>query len=290
MDDQRQGPSELSPKKVRSKRKAVSASQPNQPSLEQQGNILPPVPGQNPAEPQPRLTRQLPPSQSNHTRQIPRPQPILFPEVEVDIEVTGDVDEILLRPQRLRKTRRWLRSRSGRIVVPVVALILGLAIGLSSIVWYGLSGAGPVILVPKPAPGNLIIEADKAFVTQLVRQDLANAGLPGQVSNVTVTLARGSAMTIQGDDNYSVLGVTLSRHFTVDTQLYVRSCIMQVRVTRADLGGIPVTGFVQNFEGNINKELAQKPTGLPEGFTYCTVGVRTEPAGLFITYKAVAAN
>lgn len=295
MDDQRPGLSNQSPKKVRSRRKASSPPRSDQSALSEGGNAslsqsaLSPTQETN-ALPQPPSARQLSASQTNLSRQLPRPQPILFPEVEVDIALIENTEEMSQRRPRLRRTRLWLRSRSGRIVVPLVALLLGLAIGLSSIIWYGLSGAGPITILPKPVQGNLIIEADKAFVTELVRKDVANAGLPGKVENVTVTLARGSALTVQGDDTYSVLGATFSRHFTVDVQLYVTSCIMQVRVTRADLGGIPVTGFVQNFEGNINKELAQKPEGLPSGFTYCAVGVRTDPSALFLTYKAVAVN
>jgi hypothetical protein len=224
-------------------------------------------------------------SQPRSTRQLPtaEPQPILFVDEEVVLLKEGRAP----RPPRFRRTRRWLRSRAGRIVVPLLALLIGLAIGLTSVLWYGLSGEGPVIVLPPSASGNLIIEANKDFVTQLVRKDLANAGLPGQVENVTVDLDHGAMIVIQGDDRYSVLGVALSRHFTVDVQPYVQSCLLQIRVTHADLGGIPVTTFVQSFQGSINRELAQKPEGLPSGFAYCTVGVRTEPGGMFITYKAV---
>jgi hypothetical protein len=211
------------------------------------------------------------------------PQPILFAEGEIDILE----EHVLTRPRRLRRTRRWLRSRAGRIVVPLLALLIGLSIGLSSILWYGLSGAGPLVLVPATAQGNLIIEADKDFVKQLVRNDIATAGLPGQVENVSVDLDHGAKMVIQGDDVYSVLGVNISRHFTVDVQPYVQTCVLQMRVTSANLGGIPVTSFVQSFEGKVNQQLAEKPSGLPGGFNYCTVGVRTEPGGMFITYKAI---
>lgn len=234
-------------------------------------------PQANISQPLPRPTRQLPPS---------GPQPILFADEEIVLLQGGRAP----RPQRFRRTRRWLRSRAGRIVIPLLALLIGLAIGLTSVLWYGLSGEGPVLVIPPSVRGNLIIEADKEFVTQLVRKDLANAGLPGKVQNVSVDLDHGAMIVIQGDDVYSVLGVTISRHFTVNVQPYVQSCLLQIRVTHADLGGIPVTTFVQSFQGNINQELAQKPTGLPGGFTYCTVGVRTEPGGMFVTYQAIPAS
>lgn len=173
----------------------------------------------------------------------------------------------------------------GRIVILLLTLLLGVAIGLSAVVWYGLSGEGPLVLVPNPPQGNVTIEANAALVTQLVQQDIADAGLPGEVKNVKVELEHGAELIITGDDTMTVLGVPLSRHFTVHMQPYVQSCTLQMRVTRADLGGIPVTTFVQSFQSSINAQLAQKPGGLPSGFTYCTVGVRTEPGGLFITYQ-----
>jgi hypothetical protein len=215
---------------------------------------------------------------SSSTRQIP--QPILFSEVL-------DVEEIQV--QVPTRSRRLNRARLWRIGVPLLTFLLGLAIGLTSLLWYGLSATGPLVIVPpSAAQGDLIIEADKSFVTQLVRNDLSTAGLPGKVENVSVDLGRGAKMVIKGDDLYSVFGVNVSRHFTITVQPYVQHCVLQMRVLSADLGGISVTGFAQSFQGKINQDLAVKPSGLPGGFTYCTIGVRTEPGGMFITYRASA--
>lgn len=237
-------------------------------------------------------TRQFPPvSPPNASRPQPGPQPgpqpILFSEIE--IEVLDDTTRTPTRGnQRFKRTRSWLRSRTGRIIIPAVALLVGLSIGLSSLLWYGLSGAGSLVIIPNAAQGNLIVEVDKSFLTQLVSQDISSAGLPGQVRNVSIALARGDALTVQGDDAYTVLGLSLSRHFVVGIQPYVKSCVLQVRVTSANLGGIPVTGFVQLFQNKINQQLSKKPAGLPDGFTYCTASVRTETGGMFVTYKATA--
>jgi hypothetical protein len=187
-----------------------------------------------------------------------------------------------------RRTRSWLRSPSGRIILPLLALLIGFAVGLSSLFWYGLSGKGALVIIPPSVPGNFVIDANKVFVTQLVSDDLADAHLPGQVENVTVTLQSGAALIVAGDDVYSFLGVQFSRHFVVNVQPYVHACVLQVRVTQANLGGLPVTSFVQTFQGTINQQLAQKPTGLPQGFAYCTVAVRTVPGDMFITYQAIA--
>jgi hypothetical protein len=228
------------------------------------------------------------------TRQVPAPQPILFPEMEVSIQETIEVPLPVLppptRPQRLAKVRRLLRSRLARVLLPLCALLIGLALGLGSIVWYGLEVSNSAEPLSSSTAGNLIIEANQAFVQQLVRNDMTNAGLPGQVEHVSVTLATGDMLTIQGDDVYSFFGLSLTRHFVLQVQPYVQQCLLQVKVTHADLGGIPVTGFVQTFDGKINQQLGKKPAGLPSDFNYCTVGVRTEPAGMFITYEAIAVS
>ena len=216
-----------------------------------------------------RMPRQFDPaaSQARFTRQLPS-QPLYLPES--------------VRPTR--------RSCLGRIVVLLLVWLFGVAVGLGALFWYGLSATGPLVLVPKTAHGNVIVEADAAFVTQLVQQDLASAGLPGKVQNVRVELKNGAAMIISGDDTSVVLGVTLTRHFTVNVQPYVQSCLLQMRVTHADLGGLPVTTFVQTFQSSINAQLSQKPGALPGNMTYCAVGVRTEPGGLFLTYQVTAGS
>src|SRR6185312_3063438 len=115
---------------------------------------------------------------------------------------------------------------------------------------------------------------------------LKDSGIPGTVKNVQVTLKNGDQMTITGDDEFSFLGIDMTRNFTLVVQPYVTSCMLQMHVVHADIGSIPVTGFVESFESNINAQLRTKPTGLPTGFTYCTVGVHTETGGMFVTYSA----
>lgn len=183
--------------------------------------------------------------------------------------------------------RVWLRSRTGRIVVPVVALFLGIIIGIGSLLFYGLAGDGHVLAVPNPGNGDIIVEADKAYLTHIVDMNLRDSGMPGNISNVTVDLAHGDQMTIHGDDGFSMLGISLSRPFTIVVQPYVSNCILQIHLVHVDVSGIPVTGFVSSFETRINQQLQQKPSGLPLGFQYCTTGVRTEPAGMFVTYSAI---
>jgi hypothetical protein len=184
------------------------------------------------------------------------------------------------------RVRGWLRGRTGRILIPIITLLIGVALGIAAIFLYGLSGEGQIVIERAPAKGDIIVETDKAFLTQLVTKNLRDSGLPGQIENVRVDLARGDQMMVNGDDRFSVLGIGVSKHFMFVIQPYVRSCVLQIHLVHADFSGIPVTGFAQVFESHVNQQLQKKPEGLPSGFQYCATGVRTEPAGMFMTYSA----
>ena len=189
---------------------------------------------------------------------------------------------------RFAKIRTWLRSRSGRIIVPSVALLLGILIGVVAILLYAvaISGDEPFIVTPPPPRvGSIMVQVDSIYLAQLVQQNLRASGMPGEVGNVRVTLVHGNKMTITGDDQFSLLGIGVTRQFMLVVQPYVSSCSLQIQVIHADVSKIPVTGVVQAFEASINAQL-RTLSPLPKGFTYCATGVHTEPNGMFIIYSA----
>jgi len=164
--------------------------------------------------------------------------------------------------------------------------LVGIALGVAAIFLFGESGVGPIIVVPTPSKGDIIVEANRSFITQLVTNNLSSSGMPGQIQHVNVNLTQGSQMMVSGEDVFSILGVQVIRPFTFVVQLYVSSCVLKIHIVHADFSNIPVTSFAQSFESQINQQLQKKPEGLPGGFEYCTTGVRTEPAGMFVTYTA----
>src|SRR6266516_4055200 len=187
---------------------------------------------------------------------------------------------------RFARVRGWLRSRTGRVLIPLITLLVGIALGVAAIFLFGESGVGPIIVVPTPSKGDIIVEANRSFITQLVTKNLSSSGMPGQIQHVNVNLIQGSQMMVSGEDVFSILGVQVIRPFTFIVKPYVSSCILQIHIVQADFSNIPMTRFVQSFENQINQQLQKKPEGLPSGFQYCTTGVRTEPVGVFVTYSA----
>ena len=192
-----------------------------------------------------------------------------------------------LSKPRFARVRGWLRSRTGRVLIPCIALLVGIVLGIIVLFLFGESGAGSIIVVPVSSKGAIIIEADRTFITQLVRKNLNSSGMPGQIQNVNVNLTQGSQMIVSGEDALSILGVQVIRPFTFVVQLYVNSCVLKIHIVHADFSNIPVTSFAQSFESQINQQLQKRPEGLPGGFQYCATGVRTEPAGIFMTYEAI---
>lgn len=196
-----------------------------------------------------------------------------------------DAQTIKSKPSFAR-VRGWLRSRTGRILIPLIALLVGVALGITALFLFGESGVGPIIAVPASSRGDIIVEAERSFITQLVTKNLHSSGMPGQIQNVNVNLIPGSQMIVNGEDVFSILGVQVIRPFTFVVQLYVSSCVLKIHIVHADFSNIPVTRFAQSFESQINQQLQKRPEGLPGGFQYCTTGVRTEPDGMFVTYTA----
>jgi len=199
------------------------------------------------------------------------------------------------RKPRFARTRWWLGSRAGRVIVPGVALVIGAGIGVVALLLYALtlSTEGRVLVTPLPPPGgDIIVQIGPAYITRLLIKDLQSSDLPGKIENVRVQLANSdrinsAQMTITGDEQIGVFGIGATRPFTIVVQPFIRDCQLQVHVLHAAFSGVTVTGFATTFEGQINQQLEVKPDGLPAGFQYCATNVRTKPQGLFLTYSAV---
>ena len=194
--------------------------------------------------------------------------------------------QTILSKSRFARVRGWLRSRTGRVLIPLITLLVGIALGIALLFLFGESGVRPIIVVPASSGGDIIVEANRSFITQLVTKNLNSSGMPGKIQRVNVNLTQGSQMIMSGEDVFSILGVHVIRPFTFIVKPYVSSCILQIHIVQADFSNIPVTRFVQSFENQINQQLQKKPEGLPSGFQHCTTGVRTEPVGVFVTYSA----
>jgi len=191
---------------------------------------------------------------------------------------------------RLDAVRAFLRNRWRRILFVCLAFLPGLLCGVIGVVviLFVISPDSSVVVNP-PAPGTnaIVVQGGTAYITHLVDNALQTSGLPGSIQHVQVTLARGDQATIRGVDQITILGIGTTRNFTIIIQPYVASCQVKVHVLHVDLGGIAVTAFASQFEGQINTQIQVNTSKLPAGFTYCTTSVRTDPQGVFVTYSAI---
>src|SRR6266567_9396532 len=111
----------------------------------------------------------------------------------------------------------------------LLALLLGLVLGGAGVMIYLLtiSGGNSVLATPLPPQTNDInAQVGPLYITRLVEKNLKAAGMNG-VSNISVTLATGDQLTIEGDDQL-FLGVT--RHFTIVAQPIVEDCQLKMHI------------------------------------------------------------
>ena len=47
-----------------------------------------------------------------------------------------------LSKPRFARVRGWLRSRTGRVVIPLIALLVGVVLGVTALFLFGESGVG----------------------------------------------------------------------------------------------------------------------------------------------------
>jgi hypothetical protein len=195
----------------------------------------------------------------------------------------GDLAPPVVGP---RSTRRHPQLQS---LLFAAIFFLGFVVGIAAVLLYTLSIANQGQLVTSQTSsgnGAITVQVSASYIAQLVEKTLGSSGMPGSITNVRVTLAHEDSITVTGDDQLGVMGIDVTRHFSLQLQPFVRSCQLQMHVLHADLGGIPLTGFVVLFESQINKQLQFDPSNLPKGFTYCVTDVRTRPQELLITYSA----
>jgi primosomal replication protein N len=178
-------------------------------------------------------------------------------------------------------TRVW---RSRWFLFPL-GIVVGMVLFLSLLLVLSSSrSSGNAVQMPKS--GVITAQISRDYLTLVIAKQLQMSGLPGETSHVQVTLGHNNLVTVSGDDRLSVLGIPVTKHFTITIQLSVVACQLHARVLHASIAGIPVTGFVATFESKINQQLQGQASDLPGGFVYCTTGVLVEGNDIMVMYSA----
>jgi hypothetical protein len=210
------------------------------------------------------------------------PAQTFTPPVEAQL-VTGSTSS----PTRQRNV--------SRIVLYAVFLLIGIVLGAVGMLLFQLSIGGsksPITVAPTfAASGNVTVHADQSVITPLLQNSVQAIDLPanGSVSNVQVQFTNGTQMNITGDYQVSVLGVPVTQPFTLDTQLVVENCQLQMHILQANFSNISVTGLVSLFEDKINQKLAQliPQNSLPGNIELCLINIATDAQGINATFNLV---
>ena len=181
------------------------------------------------------------------------------------------------------------------VVLYAVFLLIGIVLGVLGMLLFQLSIGGtrppvPVTLTPV-ASGNVTVHADQSIITPLLQNSVQTIDLPanGSISNVQIQFINGTQMNITGNYQVSVLGVPVTQPFTLDTQLIVDNCQVQIHILQANFSNISVTGLVSLFEDRINQKLAQliPQNNLPGNIEFCLINIATDAQGVNATFNLV---
>jgi hypothetical protein len=188
------------------------------------------------------------------------------------------------------------RPRNARnIVLYAIFLLVGIVLGVVGMLIFQLFIGGsrsplPVATTPV-ASGNVTVHADASVITPLLQNSVQQIDLPanGSVSNVQVQFTNGSQMNISGNYQISVLGVPVTQPFSLNAQLLVNNCQLQIHILQANFSNISVTGLAALFEDKINQKLAQlvPQNNLPGNVELCLINLATDAQGINATFDLV---
>ncbi|MDQ6660780.1 MAG: hypothetical protein M3Z24_07430, partial [Chloroflexota bacterium] len=109
--------------------------------------------------------------------------------------------------------RSWRRNRKGRLPFSIVMFLLGIVVGVLAMLLYAflIAGNGQPLVTPRPSQGSdIVVQVDSAYIAHLVETKLQATGMPGEIKNVQAQLANGDEMTITGDDEFGLLGISIT--------------------------------------------------------------------------------
>ena len=187
---------------------------------------------------------------------------------------------------------RPVRTRRGNPLLTFLLFLLGIMLGILATLFFIVFVAHdrvPVQTASSTQPSSLTIQISSVYLTQLASGKLKTAGLPGDISNVQVTLTNNNQIQVSGEDSINLVITRVTRPFTLILQPYTQSCQPKIHLIHADLGNIPVTDFAQNYEDQINQDIQLKSSDLPSGFNYCATSIHTQSNTLSIVYSATPA-
>jgi hypothetical protein len=187
------------------------------------------------------------------------------------------------------------QRKMGRYVLYAVFLLIGVIVGVVGILLFQLAIGGNRAPLPVGTPtassGNVTVHADASVIIPLLENSVQQIVLPanGSISSVQVQFTNGSQMNISGDYQISLLGVPVTQPFTLNAQLLVNNCQLQVHILQANFNNISVTGLVALFEDRINQRLAQlvPQNNLPGNVELCLTSLTTDTQGINATFELV---
>src|SRR5205807_10146674 len=109
------------------------------------------------------------------------------------------------------------RRRPLRITFALLTFLIGIVVGGAAVllIIFANSGTNHPLVTHPSEPGNISAQVDASLIGPIAQQSLKQSGIPGKISNIQVTFAEGSEMTITGQYQYTVLNIPVTQQFTI---------------------------------------------------------------------------
>lgn len=177
--------------------------------------------------------------------------------------------------------RKWRKRKpSHALLIFLSGLLLGILIPLLFLLFVSGYNLPVAANLPPNQVGNVTVQIQPATILPLIKKSFQQAGMGNDILSLNLQLASGDQATLTGDYTINVLGLDITRPFTIVAQPLAVQCRLQIRVLQASLSGISITRLVTSFETTINQQLQS----LTQSGTlhYCITGVQTNPNALFL--------
>lgn len=166
----------------------------------------------------------------------------------------------------------WL-DRRRPMLLGCGGLLAGLLLGVLLTV-FCLAAFGPHPGAAAPISnnpnGNVAISMDDIYLTSIVESSVGSASLPITLRNIQVEIQPDNQVTISAHVDSPLPGAD---QLAASGRLRVQSGLLAMRITDAQIGGLPMPGVVTSaLEKAINEQLAQVThTLVPPNFAITSV-------------------
>src|SRR5438105_2281595 len=124
---------------------------------------------------------------------------------------------------------------SSSCLTLIVVFLVGCLAGGGVLLLAEVATQGSLVAtVPSSQPEAIVVQMSSTYISQLLEGKIKSSNLPGKIDNIQVKMAHNAPIAVTGNDSVNILGIDVTRSFTIDVQLVMSSCQVQAHLVRVD--------------------------------------------------------